>query len=252
MSSCRVPLKSATNLIRFALSVVLIGSVLSSSAQQQQFPALTNADSAEVWFDQIVDPASAAIVNGPEYRVAFQGSASHPFFVSQESDRTYVQYDHDLYRNVDLLYDSYGDILVYKFVAADKVLFIKLDHKLVEHFSLHEHVFKKYEEGIRAGTGVYFDVLFEKNEFAVVVKRRKLERLEGRQSNYVEDDVHYILDNGRWARITGNGSFAKTIPKDQRKELTAFVKSNQINVRKRKDEDLRKLGAFCYSLKEKK
>ncbi|HEU5289376.1 MAG TPA: hypothetical protein VFU05_01960, partial [Cyclobacteriaceae bacterium] len=205
-----------------------------------------------IWFDQIASPVNAAIVNGPEYRIPVMGTQSHPFFRSQESDRTYIHYDNDLYRNVDLLYDAFGDVLVYKFISPDKVLFIKLDSRMVQDFSLHQHYFKKYNEGIRAGIGAYFDVLFEKDDFAVVVKRRKVERLEGKLSVYIEDDVHYILNNGQWIRITGNGSFSKTLPKDQRKELTTFLKGNHINVRKRKDDDLKKVGAFCYSLKERK
>jgi hypothetical protein len=252
MSRCRVHSARNKASAKFILAVVLTATCVSSSAQQARYPMLTNADSADVWFDQIVHPVSAAIVNGPEYRISFQGYKSHPFFLSPESDRTVVRYDNDIYRNVELLYDTYGDVLVHKFVTANTVQFIKLDNNRVQDFSLHQHHFKKFEEGVRAGIGSYFDVLFEKNDFAVVVKRRKLERLEGDRSDYVEDDVHFILDKGVWIRITGNGSFNRTLSKDQRKELAAFISSNQINVRKRKDEDLKKVGAFCYSLKEKK
>jgi hypothetical protein len=98
--------------------------------------------------------------------------------------------------------------------------------------------------------GPYFDVLFEENQFAVVVKRRKFERFDGRTRYYEEDNVQYILNNGKWTRITGKGSFSKQLKKELRKELSTFINSNNINVRK--DEDLRKLGAFCYSLKERK
>jgi hypothetical protein len=252
MSLCRVSTGSKSIAVRFILSVVLTSWGLTASAQQAQYAAFTNVDSAEVWFDQIVSPVNASIVNGPEYRVTFQGFNSHPFFLSSESDRTYIRYNEDLFRNIDLLYDSYGDILVHKFVTANKVLFIKLDNKLVQDFSLHNHYFKKYDEGIRAGIGAYFDVLFEGTDFAVLVKRRKVERLEGNRSDYIEDDVYYILDSGKWIRITGNGSFSKTLDKSKRKDLAAFAKSNHINARKRKDDDLKKLGAFCYSLKTSK
>lgn len=252
MSRCRVSFSNVTHVTRLTLLITLTFSSIFSSAQQGNYPVLANADSAEVWFDKIVNPVSAAIVNGPEYRVTFQGFKSHPFYQSSESDRTYLRYDNDVYRNIDLLYDSYADILVYKFITANKVLFIKLNNKFVQDFTLHNHYFKKFDEGIRAGIGAYFEVLFEKDQFAVVVKRRKLERLTGERSDYIEDDVHYILSSGKWTRITGSGSFSKTLPKDKRKELTAFIKSNRINVKKRKDDDLKKLGAFCYSLKERK
>src|SRR5690349_16155814 len=115
MPVCRVSSKSITSVTRLTLLIALTFSSVVSSCQHGSYPVLTNVDSAEVWFDKIVNPISAAIVNGPEYRVTFQGLRSHPFYRSSESDRTYIRYDNDVYRNIDLLYDSYGDILVCKF-----------------------------------------------------------------------------------------------------------------------------------------
>jgi len=252
MSPCRVRSSNPFTITRFVPSIILICVVRIASAQQSHYPILSNADSAEVWFDRIVSPEHAALVNGPAYSISFRGFKTHPFYQSPESDRSFVRYDNDLYRNVDLLYDSYGDILVLKCITASNVYFIKLDQKMVQRFDLHGHHFKKYDEGISAGIGAYFDILFEGTQFDVVVKRRKVERLDGSRSDYQEDDVYYIVNNGEWIRITGKGSFSKTLKKDQRKELSAFININNINVRKRKDEDLRKLGAFCYSLKERK
>jgi hypothetical protein len=250
MFPCRVSSDCAVN-IQLVLSVFLLSSTIGTTAQSQ-YPALTNIDSAEVWFDQITYPENAAIVNGPAYHVPFRGLKTHPFYKSAESDRSFIWYDKDLYQHVELLYDSYGDILVLKSVTANGALFITLDEKFVLRFDLHGHHFKKFDEGIQAGIGKYFDVLFEADMFAVVVQRRKLERLNGSTRDYLEDDVYYILDNGKWIRVSGSGSFSKTVNKDQRKELSAFIKSNHLHVKKRKDDDMRKLGAFCYSLKVRK
>lgn len=238
--------------IQCLLSVVFVSFTIDAFTQQTRYRILTDADSAEVWFDQIVSPKNAAIVNGPEYHIAFKGLKTHPFYQSPESERSFARYDNDVYENVDLLYDTYGDILVLKCLTPNGAFFIKLDEKLVQRFDLHGHHFKKFDEGINAGIGAYFDVLFEQKQFAVVAKRVKLQRIEGRTRDYFVDDVYYILNNGTWIRITGNGSFYRILKKDQRKELTIFMKSNHINVRKRNDEDLRKVGAFCYSLNEKK
>jgi hypothetical protein len=252
MSSCRDLSDRAVVFSRLILSVVFVCLGIVTVAQQNRYPTLATADSAEVWFDKIVSQENGALVNGPAYHIPFKGFKSHPFYQSPESDRSFVRYDNDLYRNIDLLYDAYSDVLVYKCVTINNVFFIKLNNKLVDSFDLYHHHFKKYDEGIRTGIGSYFEVLFEKNQFAVLVKRRKVERIEGSRIDYVEDDVQFILSNGVWIRITGKSSFNKTLQKDQKKELAAFIKSNRINVRKRKDEDLRKLGAFCYSLKERR
>jgi hypothetical protein len=238
--------------IRFLLSVLLACYTISTSAQQSLHPIFTHVDSAEVWFNKIVGPENVAIINGPVYHISFKGFKTHPFYQSAESDRTLLRYDNDLYTNIDLQYDTYKDILVLKRVTPTGVFLIELNSHLVQHFDLHGHHFKKYDEGIRAGIGPYFDVLFEENEFAVVAKRHKSERVNETTTDYLEDDVYYILSRGDWIKITSKSSFTKLLNKDQGKEMTAFIKSNRINVRKRKDEDLRKLGAFCYSLKERK
>jgi len=251
MPPCRV--RSDNTLItRFLLPAVLACFTIAVSAQQSPFPVFAHVDSAEVWFDQIVGPENAAIVNGPEYYISFKGHKTHPFYQSPESDRSFVRYGNDLYKNIDLLYDTYLDLLILKCVTSNAVYYIKLDNNLVQSFDLHGHHFKKYNEGIIARIGTYFDVLFEENQFAILVKRSKLERLKGSTRYYFEDDVYYILNSGKWIRITGKDSFAKTLHKDQRRELDAFIKSNHINVRKLKNEDLKKLGTFCYSLKERK
>lgn len=249
MSSCRV-VSDHTFLIKRFLSIAFVCTTLAVSAQQGEYPLLTRTDSAEVWYDQLVSPNHAAIINGPEYQLPFKALKTHPFYQSAESDRSFVEYDNDLYQHVDLLYDSYADILVLKCTSSNGVFLVKLDYNLVQYFNLHGHHFKKYNEGVKAGLGSYFDVLFEKDQFAVLVKRRKLERIEGSTSDYTVDDVYYLLNEGKWIRITGNSSFGQPFNKSQRKELAAFMKSNHINVRKRVDEDLKKLGAFCYSLKE--
>src|SRR5689334_734443 len=104
MLPCRV-YSGSTSLF----SIMLVWLSLAASAQQGQHPAFENIDSVEVWFDRIVGPEGAAITSGPEYRISFKGLRTHPFFLSPESDRSFVLYDNDLYRRVDLLYDSYSD-----------------------------------------------------------------------------------------------------------------------------------------------
>lgn len=244
---------AAFALVRLWITFVLVGFIIAtSSAQQRNYPILANVDSAGVWFDQIVDSRQAAIVNGPAYFISFKGLHTHPFYQTEEADRSFVKFDNDVYENVDLLYDTYGDILVLKFVTQNGALFVKLDENRVQSFDLHQHHFKRFEEGIKANVGTYFDVLFEQENFAVVARRIKIKRIEAGTADYVEDDVFYIFNNSKWIRIKGAGSFTKTLGKDRRKELTTFIRSNHINVRKRNDEDLKRVGAFCYSLKERK
>src|SRR5688572_28539941 len=99
MSCCRVHSDRITS--RFVLPFVLVCFGLPVSAQQSPYPVLPHVDSAEVWFDNIVNRENAAIVNGPAYIIPFRGYNSHPFYQSPESDRTFLRYDNDLYRNVD-------------------------------------------------------------------------------------------------------------------------------------------------------
>jgi hypothetical protein len=249
MFSCWVRSESALVSTRNLLFVSIFCFTITASAQQRHL-VLTNVDSATIWFDRIVTSQSAAIVNGPEYHISFKGLKTHPFYKSAEAQKSSATYENDIYENLDLLYDTYADILVLKTSASTGTFFVKLDKELVQTFELHHHHFKKFRGGPSSKEGAYYDVLFEEKHFAVLVRRIKLEQIEGRERDYVEEDVHYILNNGKWIRLTGKSSFSKTIQKDQRKALTAFIKSNGINLRRRRDEDLAKLGAFCYSLKE--
>src|SRR6478736_3630250 len=141
MPSFRVRSKTIFVPARYLLAIVLTWFITETSAQQNNYPALATADSAEVWFDQIVNPNSAAIINGSEYHLPFKGYRTHAFYMSAESQRSCVWYDDDLYKNLDLLYDTYGDILMLKWPTSRGTFFIKLDKNLVQGFDLHQHHF---------------------------------------------------------------------------------------------------------------
>jgi hypothetical protein len=252
MSSYRARLENLFASTRFLLFVSIVCWTVTASARQTQHPIFALEDSVNVWFDKIVSPENAPLVNGEEYHISFKGLTTHPFYRNAESNRASVRYNNDMYENINLLYDTYADILVLKTSTSTGTFFVELDKDLVQSFTIHNHHFKKIYGGPATKGNAYYDVLFEEKQFAVLVRRIKLGRTEGVKRDYFEDDVHFILDNGRWTRITGKRSFSKKLKKDQRKALTGFIKSNGINVRKRKDEDFKKLGAFCYSLKELK
>ena len=235
--------------ISFSWVLFYFGFIFPGSAQQNLKDQLTSEKDVERWFENTINPQYSFIINGPEYHTSFKGLKSHPFYKTAECEISFVVYNANNYRNVNILYDTYKDILILRCILPTGFVFIELDEKYVEQFDLHNHHFKKFDTGIAAGIGTYFDVLFEAKQFSIVVKRHKIQRIDTGTKDYLEDDVYYILNAGRWQWITGKRSFENIFKEKHHKDkLDQFLTTNRINVRAKNEADLARTGEFCYKL----
>jgi len=146
----------------------------------------------------------------------------------------WVAYDGDLYRNVQLLYDIFSDNLILKYLRRDGFLsLVQLDRERVDSFEVYEHHFKKFDitdVNARLVPG-FFDVLYTSPDLSVVAKRAKETHvITISQVEYEPADRFYLIDNGRWTRLTGPaGFYALLQTKEQRKSCLLLSGQTVLN-----------------------
>jgi hypothetical protein len=237
-----------TNIIFFLLGI----STLAFSQQRKHNILAANA-AKEVWFDGITGVENSGIYNGPEYKVAFKGYKTDPFYQATEPDAT-IMFDGNIYNHVQVLYDIFTDNIIVKYPASSGAVgFIQLDKRRVERFDAYGHHFKKFNKQIVKTTGEvgFFDVLFEGSDISCVAKRIKYKRVEGKSQDYSQDDLYFIINGGKWLKLIGSKSFLKALPgkqnKENRKKLKTFISQNHLS--SRREENFAKIAAYCNTLK---
>jgi hypothetical protein len=239
--------------IRFLVLIPLLGlSCLQSAfAQQLAVDEPLAYNNKETWFDKIVSRQNTSLINGQEYFMPFKGFSTTPFFGSMELANEKVWYENQLYEDVPLLYDIYGDVLVLR-IRDKNGLFamVSVDKSKVEGFTLYHHRFRKYKDPRSAGnvpSYQYYDVLFEGRNLTLVAKRTKSRQVSGYVTEYEQEDKYYFIKGAQWIQLTSAKSFS-ALMESKKSEIDNFIKSKQIKVRKKEEKDLIAIAAFCNSL----
>ncbi|CAN5470145.1 hypothetical protein BH10BAC4_BH10BAC4_25950 [soil metagenome] len=231
----------------------LFGLVTLQTATAQQFAVKEPLIYAqkELWFDKIVSRENTSLINGPEYFIPFQGATTHPFFGSRELTNEEVRYDAQLYENVFLLYDIYSDVLVLR-IRDHSGLFalVHVDKAKVESFTLYQHRFRKMMDPKSTSgetTYSFYNVLAEGKNIMLVARRTKTRQVLAQQTEYEIDDKYYFVRDGKWSLLSGTKSYYELMEAEE-SQITGFIKSQHIKVRKRDEKDLIAIAVFCNSL----
>jgi hypothetical protein len=197
------------------------------------------------WLDNLVGLENSGVINGPEYRMAFLGASTNPFF-TVDANRELIRYnDQDFY--APLLYDIYKDEVVIKYLSSGgRVWLVQLDKKLVREFTIQGRLFRNFN-------GLYREVLFDGDNLLLVSRKSKFEQTKNGIPNYQEHHEYFLGRSGKWKRVSGASAFRKMLDaKEDKQQLKLFLKQNRIKVGKFKDDQLTKVAAFVNDLRNKK
>jgi hypothetical protein len=233
------------------LSLILLLITKSSFAQESGADQAFAYEHKELWFDQIVKLENTSLINGPEYFIPFQAATTHPFFGSRELTNEELQYDHQRYINIPLLYDIFSDILILRIQDKNNLFaMVQIDKTKVEGFTLFHHQFKKLTNPKESGSNSsYFEILYEGKNIMLVAKRIKGKHILDGRTEFQQEDKFYFIRNNQWAHLTGNSSYYELM-KNDKVRILAFIKSQNIKVRKQNERDMIAIADFCNSLEE--
>lgn len=180
------------------------------------------------------------------YRIAFINGT--PFFLSDQFTAGSVVYEGGFYKDVKLLYDQVEDRLIFKAEVA-----IELINERVEQFAINDHLFRRLiKDSLNTGFKTGFYEQLYKGKIEIYKKERKLikENLsstEGIRGEIDKKTFYYLKKNGSYYLIKKGNSLFEALG-DHKSEIQHFISSNNLSLKKDKENTLTKIAAFYDQL----
>ena len=208
----------------------------------------------ESWFDKKVGLEHTPLLNGREYSIAFRGATTHPFFGTRDLTDEQIVCRGRMYANIQLLYDTYGDILVLRHRDSRGLYaLIELDKKYVDRFTLQGHQFRKMknEKSTEASLADgYFEVLFDGDYVKLVAKHQKGSYVNASRRDYIASIRYFFVKGQQWSEVRSNASVYNLLPGSKR-QIAAFIKRNKFRVGRRDEKELSSVAGYCDNLERR-
>lgn len=195
----------------------------------------------------------SALYNGSQYvPYSFKfKEGGHPFFFKDVFTKGSIIYDNVLYPDIQLLYDEVGDFIILK----DSFHYTKLISQRIAGFSFLSNKFIRIEKDSLSrsliSTGFYNllyagKVLVLKKEVKTI-SEEAVSSSEGLLRSIQISHYYYIKKNNEYFPIRSKKSLLAVF-KDQKNEIQQYIKNNNLNFRKDRDNMLAKVSAFYDQL----
>lgn len=181
------------------------------------------------------------LVNGVKYYYPYWADTGDPFFLSGESKGTDIRVNGSLFKDQDIRYDIYNQIIVLDYTEmSGGAASIVLRNEWVDMFYIGERPFRKYPN--ENGSLQFGQVIYEGNNSCVYfwTKNYSPDMLNGQKTYKFSDPMRksVIIRDGRTMIYKGKRSFLKCFPKDQQAAIKDLLKANKIKFRKARDAEM--------------
>ena len=193
-----------------------------------------------------------ALFRGPEY-VAYDRllKSGQPYYGENKKRPGTVYYHGIYYAPVDLLYDIVSDQVILS--DSYNVFKIALIGEYIDSFTIQDHFFLRLRDSLNhtAPRNGFYERLY--NGHIILLKKEKKTILEDLYSSnvvqrYIEgtDSSYYLKIGNDYHSVSTSKSLFNTL-KDKKKELKKFIRSNQLSMRKDRENTLIKVTAWYDS-----
>ncbi|MCM4156201.1 hypothetical protein DHD80_09315 [Gramella sp. AN32] len=188
------------------------------------------------------------LVNGVEYIETYRSiNAEHQFLIGRDFYKGTLEYQGQFYKDIELKYDIFRDILVAKLqrgVQGTLILELIKDH--VTRFSLEDKKFLNVQDTDLNLSKGFYEVILEESNLKLLKKHRLNAReKQDRSMAYYEfekldSEYYYVLNNGGY--IAADRSDLLEILPDCKNEISKQFKANRSLKRKNPDQFWKELG----------
>ena len=225
-----------TSCLRSLLSAILVLSIIGLQAQPSGDTIATRTAANQAILDyQLFIGGQARIYNGTEY-ISYPPLIGNAWFADEGIGEGTIVYDGIPYQHLRMLYDIVRDQVIIS--NADGNLITLAGDKISEFFLAGHHF-------IRTPSGFY--ELLSPGDPAILAKRTKIieESISGTELRRIvtENDRYYALKGGVYYHLD-NLSSLLTLLKDKKKEITRYLRDNNIRYRKDKEKALTAAAGF--------
>jgi hypothetical protein len=192
---------------------------------QPKVEALEKIYKSNLWDD-------AHLFNGIEYIEYKRNTHGHPYYLTPRWTNGSVEYAHQIYKDVPLIYDIFTDKVIVKNLLTKKP--IQLIDENIKGFKIEKKAFTHLKETAtnNIATG-YYEVLYD-GQSKLFVKRKKtiLEKvLAGDyQITFEESSTIYVCINGSYSEVNSKKGLKKIL-KTKKKEIKKFIATSRSKFR---------------------
>jgi hypothetical protein len=221
---------------------------LSTQAQHTPMDSLA-ADPAFTFalgqYHLYLDP-EPSLYRGPQYvEYGYLLKKGHPWFGDGQMHQGQIRYDSILYAGLSLSYDEVTDqVVINDPYESYKIALIS---ELISQFTIGNHLFVRLTDSLNpsAPKNGFYEQLY-KGRTTLLKKEKKNIRKD--ESSEKEGVTQYILSNTSWYLKKGtvyypvdNKNMVLTALSDKNKELKAYIRNNDLDLKKDKDNALIKI-----------
>lgn len=220
---------------------------LSQEFSQQKFTPEQNLEliKAKYGYDQL-------LVNGVYFEYQSGKDIGHPFMESEEYQKGYLIIHKKRYDNLLLKYDLfnqqvvvlYTDNIGTQLAFVPPVIFISefaMDKLLFKRYAFNNEPAKIYQEVYSGNIKCLYAWKKGRAESHHNVKYSAFEYFKPASKSYL------VIDNSIY-QFRGKGDFIKLFPPTYKKEISAFIKTQNIKVNSATDKEIVTLMTFCEGL----
>jgi hypothetical protein len=245
-------------LIKIFLPALLF--LISFRAFTQNFITDTSQQTASFqkavdYYHQFLFPETG-LYDGSEYTYKtyypLQINEGHPFFQYENFDTGAIFYNNTLYKKVPLLYDIIkNEVLIND---PSRIYIIRLNNERIGWFTIWGHIFVRLIFDTAANpqmhTGFY-DLLYN-GKISLYKKDLKILKensasTQGINKYVAETNEYFIKKDNRFYQVTNKKSLL-VILNDKKNEIVQFIKKDNLNLRKNKNNALIKIVAYYNGL----
>lgn len=227
--------------ILFFFSILI---VLNSFAQEN-----VNEDLL-VALNNTVGYKNLALVNGVEYIELYRSiNAEHQFLIGRDFYTGTLEYRGQLYKNIQLKYDIFRDILIAKLHnGVDGTLILELIKDHVNQFTIGDRKFVNIQNiNLEIIPGFYEVISKESNPSLLKKHRLNAREKQDRRMAYYEfeeldSEYYYAFDNGKY--LSADRSDIVELLPECKNEISQQFKSNRSLKRKNPDQFWKEMGVI--------
>jgi len=212
------------------------------------------------WHDETVGKEHSGLYEGVFYVTKFAPriGGTHLYYKNSHWSKGNIKFRGQEYKDIDLQYDLYSDVLVVLNRASFPTQSIKLPQSQIENFVLGNSMFRYFQESNAPPLGVgFYEILYEGTKVSLFSKRIKLRDNKGtavefrsKAIYYKESDRYFLVVDGEYHLFRNKQKFYKLFKK-HKSDLRKFIKSNHLRIKHGNDSDLKQLAQFCNVLESK-
>lgn len=240
--------------ISLSVSACLLCIVISKNSFAQV--ARTDSSSQEYAFNNTLTlfytslGEQSPLFNGPEYYFYDPLIKGNAYFSDVNAFAPgSVHYDGDFYTGVPMLYDIYKDevvVLLYNHFSK----FSLVDEKVKSFDFLDHHFVNINADTLRNNqilTSGFYDELYNGKTQVLAKRSKSIQTTTGSQAgpeSYFDREISYFLrKNNVYFSFSSKGSMLGIL-KDKKKEITQYIKANQIDFRKNPEEAMVQIASY--------